>query len=258
MKSRSLSLLLASVFCLGLANCDERTTSPDTSNNGGKTPGVLADNCVNAFAGITSCGVGGATLLSTPSGIMVTGLPPSGTGGVSSSFASAVDWTQSVNLTLPLQGTVNYDAVSGGQVVSSANVMRIGNEMLGFQTRFTGSSAGTYDIAIYDGANYVGGLARQIGGGVTTQPLQPGCWMWRRNSFRSRDLGRCVWEWVWVQPCRIIFRLPDGTTLLGDRLVFTENIDNGHYPYRNFERIGVRTNASEFQITAESTIPAAG
>lgn len=254
MKIKSISLLAASVLCLGLASCNEKATSPDMTNDGGKTPGVLSSNCVNAFEGITSCGFGGASLQQTATGLNVTGLPESGTGGVASTFASAIDWGQDASFSLPAGGTVNYDAISNGEVVSSARVTRIGGERLAFEPRFTGSDAGTYDVAVYRQGVYVGGAARLVGGGTTTEPARPKCYMWVNTHFKDKN-GKCIWGYRWVD-CLVRIELQNGGSFLGDELVFTENIEDGHYPYRDFQGISVSTNALSYQITGETTIAA--
>ena len=50
--------------------------------------------------------------------------------------------------------------------------------------------------------------------------------------------------------------LPNGTSLTGDRVVFTEEINpGGHYPYTGATSMDVQSNVSSYVITAEPIIP---
>lgn len=220
---------------------------------------VAAVNCLNVFPGITNCAVGNAVMaFNPPTGqIIVNNFGPNGTDGVSSTFASAKNWEQDGNVDIAAGGNVTYSAISGGQVVSTFNLVRsTGNEISAAPT-FTGSpEAFQYRIDAYNGEQLVGsntGLtaltpaARYNGGS--------GCYV-RRRKFKNTPGGACQWEMVWVSPCpTVVVNLPFGPPVLANRLVFTEVISSGQYPYRSFTGITVQGRLNSYAISSEFATP---
>lgn len=263
MRITALNTAFAALVCLAIAGCDGNGTNPNVvendRGNGGKGPQVLSA-CVDAFAGIRSCAIGSANLERQGDGLMVTGFDAIGRSGVSSQFADANDWSQSVDFSLAGGRHLKYSAISDGEAVSTLR-LAVNPDGNGFSIdpTFTGS-AGTfhYRVDIYNGTSLVASLPHRgpgsplahiiggDGGGGT------GCWVWRNTGFKN-EAGQCIWQLNWRVPCPyVVVEFDDAGPFTTDRIVVTEEREDGHYPYRTFSSIHLTGNPDYYRISGES------
>lgn len=264
MRSISMLSMLSVAACLVVAGCQEPDASPTTAGtptrDNGKGQQVLTDGCINAFAGITSCPIGNGTLVySEPDHTLtVTGFGGAGNDGVSSAFTSGTHWRQDGEPSLAENQYILYNAISEGNAVSTMQLTRDNSTTITAAPTFTGSPVGFhYKAEIYDGAHLVRTLTNLTG---TFKQINPppvgggdGCWAYRME-FGSVN-GHCQWVWTpfWQSPCRIPqFDFGVRGTFNADKVVITEEITSGQYPYHSFERIDVKGTLSSYAITGES------
>lgn len=265
MRSISMLSMLSVAACLVAVGCQEPDASPTTAEtqmrDNGKGHQVLGAGCVNAFAGITHCSIGTGILQYSEADQRLTVTGFGDASGVSSSFAEGTHWQQDGEPSLAAGQYIVYNAISEGAAVSSMRLTRDDESTITAGPTFTGSPGGSqYTAELYDGGNLVATIPGVTG---TFKQINPpvegsndGCWAYRME-FGNVN-GRCQWVWVpyWQSPCRIpIFDFTQLGSYNADRVVMTEEIGNGQYPYHSFTQIDVQGTLSSYAITAESSAP---
>ena len=264
MRTISMISMLSIAACLVVAGCQEPDASPTTANNpafdNGKGHQVLGGACINTFPGITSCPIGSGTLTYSAADqlLTATGFTDDGGSGFSSSFAQGTHWQQDGEPSMVAGQYIVYNAISEGAAVSTMRLTRDNSSTITAAPTFTGSpGAFHYTAEIYDGANLIGTIPN-LGG--TFKQINPpvegsndGCWAYRME-FGNVN-GRCQWVWVayWQSPCRRpVFDFGLQGSFSADKVVLTEEISNGQYPYHVFDRIDIKGTLSSYAVTGES------
>ena len=155
-------------------------------------------------------------------------------------------------------GVLTYTGYTGGTVNAALNITQsITTPSLLLNPLFNATTGGsTFTVEVFNGSTSQGSQTGASGGAQAriqlpagfTRPLiiEP---VW--NQLVS---GQC--QFTAILPSATTMTLPNGTSLTGDRVVFTEEINpGGHYPYTGATSMDVQSNVSSYVITAESIIP---
>ncbi|AEI62841.1 hypothetical protein [Corallococcus macrosporus] len=260
-------LMAAALLSLTAAGCQGEESQPEADALTNQEAPVK-QQCVESFAGITSCATGDAKLARTEKGLEVTGLAKATNDGVSSTFAAATQWEQQAvfqDLAKAGQGFA-LAARDGDQVVSSIEV-GIGSEpgRVTFRPQFTGTPGGSnYSVYVYSGGHL---QARHINRGlwfpldaswydihIRFTPIHTG--FRNHTAFGANDpisSGACVWAFRSATPGAFTFNF-DGRQVSGDYVEFVEEVGDGHYPYTSFTGIDMTAAATALTVQGESIV----
>lgn len=276
MQMKMMGRLLATALLSVVAGCGDEAGSPTANTLKSQEAGVA--QCVQQFKGITSCAAGNARLTSTAKGLQVSGLADPNKDGVSSTFAKASQWTQSVDASFADTNSIRFSlaARANDQVVSTLQVSPTGDgKTLSVLPTFSGAPGGSsYRVSVYNNGTYVGGGVQPAGMIIRFNNIWELARILAIFSFSDYDIeifrvgnspraqaqtpspGACVWA-INNQLTPLSVTLGDGTTLTGNQVEFVEQIDDGHYPYTGFTGIDSKASAKAYAITSESSVSAA-
>lgn len=231
---------------------------------------VLAADCAE-FDGIQHCAIGKAALSTTSSGLEVTGF--SATDGVDIALPGATSWQ--IGTALKGNGAGNaglsVTAFASGSPNSNMTLQQNG-QRFDISARFTGGGPGaTYSALVYNGGVFQGGAGNipngaramyvnytNVGNPWNPQPWDPWWnpwwwpwWWWHNTGFGIvAQTGGCFHTLGASEP--IVFNLPDGRQLRGDRVELVEEVRSGGYPYLSFDAIRVTGTVESLTITSET------
>lgn len=279
MQMKMMGRLLAAALLSAVAGCGDEAGSPEATSLKTQEAGVA--QCVQQFKGVTSCAAGNARLASTTKGLQVSGLVDPNKDGVSSSFAKASQWTQSVDATFADANSIRFSlaARTPDQVVSTLQVASTGDgKTLGVLPTFSGAPGGSaYRVNVYNNGTLVGGGVQPAGLMIRFNNVWELAHILAYFSFSDYDIdiiyfrakdgvraesttapapGACMWA-MRNQQGQYSVTLANGTTLVGNAVEFVEQLADGQYPYTGFTGIDTRAAAKAYTITSESFVSAA-
>ncbi|WP_426756911.1 hypothetical protein [Myxococcus sp. Y35] len=267
-------LMAAALLSLTAAGCQGEEAQPAEADKVSTQEAPSKQQCVEGFGGVLNCATGNAKLARTEKAVTVTGLADAANDGVSSSFARAVSWEQTV--TFDGLGKANQGfalaARDGEQVVSSLQVS-VNNETgrMTFAPQFTGMPGGsTYSMDVYSGGVF---QFRHINRGLWFPPdaswydihirltrfdvhfRNENDFVFARHNKSGATItpGACVWGIRSETPGAFTFNF-DGRIVRGDYVEFVEEVGDGHYPYTSFSAIDLTAAANALTIEGESIV----
>lgn len=287
MTTNTIGAALAMVACgalLSIAGCESGNTAPENSPHtgaGGSKSPTLLSTCANIFTGVENCTIGTTDLVGDPAAgtVVVTGFAADGNGGVSGSFANAVDWSQTFTMDIGTRtGTyVHYTAISDGQAVGELHIARLDATRSQFNPTFTAADGGSsgFHVHVFNNGALVGGENDvdpqtpvfivgsgdddRDGGDKKSKPVRIRTFSNARTTNPNHSwesLGACEWtQRITDAGVTVSVRLPNGNVLVGDEVRFTEKVAAGQAVYNNFERIDMTGNLESYSIQAESSVP---
>ena len=226
-----------------------------------------AQDCVS-FQGIDHCPIGKSSLRASQGGLSVAN---NGDGaGVSSRFQPTVFWNSHMEIAGGMQHSTALSSISGGETTSRLFIEPEG-DTLRLRSEFTGASGdSTYSVLIYRDGVLQGSLGNLSGGGssatvadaltkrapnvgnsdIIADPMDEWFYLYWWLHFFISPMGGC--NWGIGMDAAVSFLMPDGSTVVGDEIRFSEDIaGSGHYPYLGFEAIDTVSTASSLRITEE-------
>ncbi|WP_164018049.1 hypothetical protein [Pyxidicoccus trucidator] len=244
-----------------------------------------AEDCVT-FSGLKHCGLGSAQLAVEGKELHVVSPDASERDGVAISTEGSTFWSAGFR-SEPSGRAVEQTVLTGESEGAAASTATIATEggRTSFAATFTAATqeTSTYTAEVFSNGRLVGSVSNVRSGrvafisygpviGGTTSPgctnlpynqcmqqcRQQGNYLCgycsipcRRTFDRVDENGACRWT---LQVQRASFALTqglaDGETVEGDTVVLTEDIvPGGSYPYLNFDRILVETNAKTTTLT---------
>ncbi len=284
MTTKTIGAMLAVVACgatLTLVSCESENAAPTSNtpavNGGGKSPRVLS-TCANLFGGIENCTIGTSDLVADPAAgtVTVTGFDTDGKDGVSGAFADADEWSQHAVADFGTRtgASLHLAAITDGQAVSTLDIDRVNTTTFNYTPTFTAGNGGnsSFHVHVFSNGVLVGGeesippgtpVAVIVGGG---DPDRDGGD--RRRKFKPHTarqanpnnpwqaLGACQWGDAMTRAgATFSVHLPNGATLVGDEVLFTERVEAGQAVYNNFQRVDVTGNLDSYTIQDESSVP---
>ncbi len=283
MRTKTIGVMLAVVACgatLTLVSCENESAAP-TSNTpavggGGKSPRVLS-TCANLFSGIENCTIGTSDLVADPAAgtVTVTGFDTDGKDGVSGAFADADEWSQHAVADFGERAgaSLHLAAITDGQAVSTLDIDRVNATTFNYTPTFTAGNGGnsSFHVHVFSNGVLVGGLEDNPpgtpvsivvsgdddrDGGGHRRKFRPHTARQANPNNPWQALGACQWvEAASKAGVTFTVSLPKGATLVGDEILFTEEVAEGHAVYTNFQRVDVTGNLDSYTIHDESSVP---
>jgi len=260
----TLAIACATVLSISASSCDNSNNpaTPGDKNNSGKGPQVLDGPCLGTVA-VTDCPTGNATAAYDENGdLRVYGM--SDRSGINCTFASPINvWKASITPTFPASGngSLSYSAQDdAGNVEASLAIRQAGTTGFTILPTYTSAPGGgnpSYDAVIYSKGVQVGRV--DAINPTTPVVLNTDCVL---DVFKVAQLSwdvyqinsQCEWKLKLQACCRLVFRLPDGTTYTGDEIKLIERNSNGVYVYLKTKNILTTGNVATYAVHAASAI----
>ncbi len=262
----TLAIACATALSISASSCDNSNNpaTPGDKNNGGKGPQVLDGPCLGTVA-VTDCPTGNASLQYDENGnLRVAGM--SERSGVNCTFASPINvWHAVVDASFPASGngSLLYSAQDDqGNVEASLAIRQQSSTSFSILPTYTSAPGGgtpSYDAVILSNGNVVG---TRTGLDATTPVVFNSDATCVVDLFKAAQASwdvyqvnsQCTWK-LKLQPCcRLVFRLPDGSTYTGDEIKLIERNSNGVYVYLKTKNIFTTGNVASYAVKAASAI----
>ncbi len=287
MTTQTIGVLLAAMACgvtLAIAGCDGRSIAPESRPQsiagGSKSPTVLTE-CASIFTGIEHCSIGTADLAADAAAgtVVIRDFDADGGNGVSSFFPDAAEWSQSARTDFGTRAgaRLHFAAISDEQAVSTLDIVRTGATTLQFTPVFTAGDGGSsrFHVHVFNDGVLRGGAEHinpnttipivgivgsgdddRDGGDRPRRKFKSVRSQHRGSGYQWQSTGACEWSQLVMRPgAKFSVRLPNGTVLDGDEVLFTEEVAEGHTAYTDFQRIDVTGNIVSYTIADESSVP---
>lgn len=245
MTNISFSLLLMSGLAIFLQACKQDQSTQNRS-------GIAIPLNIVSLDGITNSSIGSA-ILSSGGGLNVDSMNTL-SDGVSTDFTHKTSWVDYDEVHWPESGsaTLLLNAVDGSTTTSSLNLISSDSSMLSFEPIFTGQAKYLYTLTLYKGSVLVDseyGLGSINGPGYINIPTSrakksksanpltftmSGDW---RKEFNVNPVGACEWSIEQPSGNSVFVTTPLGKLDTATRIVMTEVISGGSYPYYTFDHI---------------------
>lgn len=215
------------------------------------SPAQRISNTVT-FNGISNSSLGSASLtgpVNPGDGLSVAGLATM-SDGYTTDFTSKTHWTEYPEYSLPpTGGHLRYSAVSGTTTTSTLDISGSSSNYT-VQPAFTGQTPYTYTLRVYNGSTLLAtetSLGASSGAiSITKNPFrsvskdgavpQRNWHIWALTQFNVTSSGACEWV-VENQETSNSVTTPGNNTYTATKIVMTETITGGSYPYYTFDHI---------------------
>jgi hypothetical protein len=211
------------------------------------------------YQGLRHTPIGGAALqLDTSRNTLdVNTSDPSGGDGVAVDLDNTTSWSAQLGTSGDpgLSLAMTWHAIADGQRISSAFLRQI-DDRFALNARFTGSTASTYAVQVYDNGRLVGALGGvpptahvYIPRWIPCEFLEHGCSFIIR--FHNNANHECEWNLASRNAGPIT--LPNGAQVTGNEVRLIEEVHaGGQYPYLTFDGLTMQTNARVLTLFSES------
>ena len=246
-------ICLAFAFCT-VIGCSENSTAPVPSNAGSNDPikSLHINSTCETFAGIDHCPVGTTQLSLAGGTLKVSSFTPAwDTNGVESSFPSATEWQFAADMYGRSGGSnvIRYAAFSGSTPVTRVTLTQAAaTDSCQITVNFP--SAYKYSATVYQDTILIGaqsGIDISVpfeGRNIEFEML--------KNEMQKLSQMQQAMRWDMKYDANITFRLPNGQSFSGNRLVLLEQGAGGVYPSSTINAIRVQGRMDSLIVRSES------